>query len=164
MSASCCIPSRQADAGSPVADRFIGVRARRRARRALLQAVYAWQMTGAELADLAEQLASSEQMKGGDEDYFHSCLRGILRSVDELDHLFAPYLDRRVDALDYVERAILRAGVFELKERLDVPMRVVIDEWVELGKAFGAEDGFRYVNGVLDRVAQDLRRAEYEAP
>ncbi len=121
-------------------------------------------MSGADLADLVNQFASSEQMKKGDGDYFRACLRGVLAGVEELDLLFVPYLDRGIDRLDHVERAILRAGTFELKERLDVPMRVAIDEWVELAKGFGAEHGFRYVNGVLDRVALDLRHAEHEAP
>ena len=139
-------------------------RARRQARRLLMQALYAWQMAGTELAKLRDQFTAADQMRGGDECYFLTCLHGVVGSVDELDPLFAPYLDRAVDRLDYVERAILRAGVYELKERLDVPVRVVIDEWVELAKGFGAEESFRYVNGVLDRVARNLRRVEIEAP
>lgn len=145
--------------------------ARRRARRALLQAIYAWQVAGADLADLRSQFASAKEgpaagaLAGGrarnaDEGYFHECLDGVVQGVAELDALFAPYLDRAIDALDHVERAILRAGTFELKDRLDVPVRVVIDEWVELAKTFGAEESFRYINGVLDRVAQDTRGLE----
>ena len=138
----------------------INVWARRRARRALMQAVYAWQMTDGDLADIAAQFKASDHLKKADEDYFHECLRGVLAGVAELDPLFEPYLDRRIDQLDYVERAILRAGSYEMKSRLDVPVRVVIDEWVELAKKFGAEDSFRYINGVLDRVARDVRSAE----
>ena len=138
----------------------INVWARRRARRALMQAVYAWQMTDGDLADIAAQFKTSDHLKKADEDYFHECLRGVLAGVAELDPLFEPYLDRRIDQLDYVERAILRAGSYEMKSRLDVPVRVVIDEWVELAKKFGAEDSFRYINGVLDRVARDVRSGE----
>ena len=138
--------------------------ARRRARRTLLQAVYAWQMTAAELGDLGEQFTTSDEMRNGDTDYFLTCLRGILSGVGNLDPLFAPYLDRSIAQLDGVERAILRAGAYELSERLDIPVRVVIDEWVELAKGFGAADSFKYVNGVLDRVARDLRGAEFANP
>ena len=153
--------------------------ARRRARRALLQALYAWQVAGADLADLRMQFStagapagaptgalrplSGGQMRGVDEDFFLDCLSGVVHGTAAIDSLFLAYLDRAIDALDHVERAILRAGVFELKERLDVPAPVVIDEWVELAKTFGAEESFRYINGVLDRVAQDVRRVELAA-
>lgn len=144
-------------------DAKIDVWARRRARRALLQAVYAWQMTDADICDVAEQFAASKHLKNADQGYFHACLEGTLATVDELDPLFEPYLDRCIDQLDYVERAILRLGSYEMKARLDVPVRVVIDEWVELAKRFGAENSFRYINGVLDRVARDIRCAELAA-
>ena len=134
--------------------------ARHRARRTLLQAIYAWQMTAAELSDLGPQFANSDEMRSGDTDYFLACLRGVLSSVARLDPLFSPHLDRTVAQLDGVERAILRAGAYELSECLDVPVRVVIDEWVELAKDFGAQDSFRYVNGVLDRVARNVRKTE----
>ncbi|MCY4121450.1 MAG: transcription antitermination factor NusB [Acidobacteria bacterium] len=137
----------------------INVWARRRARRTLLQALYAWQMTDAEFDEIVRQF-TPDQLKSADRDYLCECLRGVMDRVTTLDPLFEPYLDRRIDELDYVERAILRAGSYEMKERLDVPARVVIDEWVELAKRFGAAESFRYVNGVLDRVARDLRTAE----
>ena len=135
--------------------------ARRRARRTLLQALYAWQMTAAELGELGSQFASSDEMRSGDTEYFLACLQGIVNGVADLDPLFEPYLDRTIPQLDGVERAILRAGAYELRERIDVPVRVVIDEWVELAKGFGATESFRYVNGVLDRVARDVRKAEF---
>ncbi len=156
-------------------------RARRRARRALLQALYAWQLTGAAvtelraqfsftaksaspagtaLADAERNLVERTQLRGADEAFFAECLAGVVRHRDDLDALFVPYLDRALDALDHVERAILRAGTFELRSRPDVPPRVAINEWVELAKGFGAEESHRYVNGVLDRVARDLRDAE----
>ena len=137
----------------------VNVWARRRARRTLLQALYAWQMTDADFDEVVQQF-TPEQLKGADTDYLRECLRGVMDRVAMLDPLFEPYLDRRIDELDYVERAILRAGSYEMKERLDVPVRVVIDEWVELAKRFGAAESFRYVNGVLDRIARDLRTAE----
>ena len=137
--------------------------ARRLARRALLQALYAWQMTAADIADLHEQLRSAERLRKADDEFFRACLSGVVNRVEQLDAAFAPYLDRAVDALDHVERAILRAGCYELMERREVPARAVINEWVELAKEFGAEESFRYVNGVLDRVAWDTRTLEMEA-
>ena len=144
-------------------DKRINPWARRLARRALLQALYAWQMTAADIADLHEQLRSTERLRKADGEFFGACLSGIVSGVEQLDALFAPHLDRAVDALDHVERAILRAGAYELKKRRDVPARVAINEWVELAKEFGAEESFRYVNGVLDRVAWDVRTLEMEA-
>ena len=142
-------------------ERRVSARARRVARRCAMQAIYAWQFTDATILDLEAQFGEAEQMRKGDRSYFSVCLKGVVRGCSALDPLFEPYLDRRIDQLDGVERAILRIGTFELKERLDVPVRVVIDEWVELAKGFGAEESFRYVNGVLDRVGRDLRQAEF---
>ena len=116
-------------------------------------------MTDADFDEVVQQF-TPDQLKGADAVYLHECLHGVMDRVAMLDPLFEPYLDRRIDQLDYVERAILRAGSYEMQERLDVPARVVIDEWVELAKRFGAAESFRYVNGVLDRVARDVRPAE----
>lgn len=156
--------------------RAINPRARHRARRALVQALYAWQMTGAEFHELRDQFAPVDAddehsplslggggMEGADFAFFLDCLRGVMLDAPQLDPLFAPHLDRGVDRLDPVERAILRAGAYELKERLEVPARVVLDEWVALAKTFGATESFRYVNGVLDRVARQLRGTELPA-
>ena len=156
-----------------MADRTIDPRARHRARRALMQALYAWQLTSAAFTDLRDQFATEQKgdaspslggrtMRRADTTYFLGCLRGVMAGVEQLDAIFAPHLDRAVDRLDGVERAILRAGVYELKECLDVPARVVINEWVEVAKGFGAEESFRYINGVLDRVAHELRAKELE--
>ena len=95
-----------------------------------------------------------------DREYVHDLLHGVLGQVKTLDELLTPYLDRRVEELSQVEKAILRLGAFELKERQDVPYRVVINEGIELAKVFGAEDSFKYVNGVLDKLARQLRYAE----
>ncbi|MBX3707148.1 MAG: transcription antitermination factor NusB [Pseudomonadales bacterium] len=140
-----------------------GAWARRRSRRALLQAVYQWQMTGAETAAIERDLAEEGALKKADREFFRELLRGVVFGTEELDALLAPALDRRVEELDKVELALLRLGAFELKHRIDVPFRVVIDEYVELAKAYGAEESFRYVNGVLDRLAQDLRALERSA-
>lgn len=127
-------------------------------------------MTDVGFADLCAQFSPDKPgdpaaldgsgLRGADVDYFLACLRGVMDMTSMLDALFAPHLDRAVDRLDPVERAVLRAGAYELKERQDVPARVVIAEWVALAKSFGATDSFRYVNGVLDRVARALRPGE----
>ena len=151
---ACAYDRRRPSVSNPGAN----PRSRRRARRTLLQALYAWQFTRAEALELEQQFA--EDNAQADHGFFSACLHGVLDSTDELDALYAPYLDRDVKALNHVERAILRAATFELNARPDVPVRVAINEWVELAKQFGAEQSFRYVNGVLDRVARDLRAVE----
>lgn len=138
-------------------------RARRRARRALLQAVYQWQLAGATVREIESQFELGEALDRADVEFFKGSLPGILLNADALDEIYAGFLDRTVDELDQVERAILRAGVYELKERLEVPYRVVINEWVNLAKDFGAEASFKYVNGILDKVAQQLRAIEVSA-
>src|SRR5699024_11474088 len=95
-----------------------------------------------------------------DRRYFHALLHGVPAQVGGLDEALRPFLDRPVQELSQVEKAILRMGAFELKERIDVPYRVVINEGIELAKVFGAEDSFKYVNGVLDKLARRLRSAE----
>jgi len=90
-------------------------------------------------------------------------VHGVPEKLSELDQHLQPHLDRPLDQLDPIERCVLRAGVFELAHRPDVPYRVVINESVELAKQFGAEDGHKYVNGVLDRLAGHLRYAETAA-
>jgi N utilization substance protein B len=134
--------------------------ARRRSRKALMQALYQWQMTRADLHSLLKEYRETGALKKADQEFFAELLRGVVSNVEELDALLAPVLDRKVEELDRVEQALLRAGAFELKHRIDVPFRVVIDEYVALAKTYGAEDSFKYVNGVLDRLASALRRLE----
>ena len=134
--------------------------ARRKARRFTLQALYQWQLAGAAVSDIEAQFLANQDFAKVDREYFHDLLHGVLGPVKALDELLTPYLDRRVEELSQVEKAILRLGAFELKERQDVPYRVVINEGIELAKVFGAEDSFKYVNGVLDKLARQLRYAE----
>lgn len=141
-----------------------GAWARRRARRAALQAVYQWQMTAADAYAVEQEFVESGALKKADEDFFRALLRGVMFSSGDLDQLLMPLLDRRVEELDKVELALLRLGAYELRERPDVPFRVVIDEYVGLAKVFGAEDGFKYINGVLDRLAIQLRPLERLSP
>ena len=134
--------------------------ARRRARRALVQAVYQWQMADADTAEIESQVAERGSLAKADAEFFKDVLRGVLLRTPEIDELLTSALERPLEELDNVERAVLRLGVYELSSRPDVPYRAVIDEYVELAKTFGAEDGHKFVNAVLDRLARSLRAAE----
>ncbi|MBR9795701.1 MAG: transcription antitermination factor NusB, partial [Gammaproteobacteria bacterium] len=94
-------------------------------------------------------------------DYFSAVLKGVVGDVEALEALFTPALDRKLDELDPIERNLLRLGTFELRDRIDVPYKVVINEAVALAKKFGATDSHRYINGVLDKIARDLRAVEH---
>jgi len=137
--------------------------ARSRARRRALQAIYAWQLSGNRIEGIVEQFRHEQDMQIADLPYFEELVRGVARSHGELDALLLPLLDREIERVDPIERAALRIAAFELRERIDVPYRVVINEAVEATKRFGAEHGHTYVNGVLDRLAAGLRAAEYHA-
>ena len=137
--------------------------ARRRARRLLVQALYQWQLSGASVGDLEDQFRGRKEYGRIEKPFFSQLLIGVIRQAAELDELLEPILDRGLEALDQVERAILRAGAFELKGRIDVPYKVVIDEYVALAKVFGAEESHRYVNAVLDKLARTERALETSA-
>lgn len=134
--------------------------ARRKARRALLQALYQWQLAGSSAHDIELYFLAHQDMSKVDRPYFSELLKGIINEVDSLDAALAPVLDRKVTELTPVERAILYVGSYELMHRVDVPYKVVINEGIELAKDFGAEDSFKYVNGVLDKLSYKLRKAE----
>jgi len=137
--------------------------ARRKARRALVQAVYQWQMAGGTPAEIEAEYTANGSLDKADEAFFHELLGGVLRHTAEIDALLAPVIDRTINELSNVERAVLRLATRELESRIDVPYRVVIDEYVELTKLFGAEEGHKFVNGVLDRLAGTLRPVEVAA-
>jgi N utilization substance protein B len=137
--------------------------ARRKARRFTVQALYQWQMTGANLGEIETQFRVDNDMRKTDVAYFHELLHEIPKCVNELDETFRPLLDREIKDLDRVELAILRIGTYELSKRPDVPFKVAINEGIELAKYFGATESHKYVNGILDKVAQRLRVAEMKA-
>lgn len=150
----------------PASPGKVNPHARRQARRALVQAIYQWQMAGTEAQALAEEFRESGALAKADQAFFEQVLSMTIGQCEGLDASFAGLLDRDLGALDQVERAILRLGACELRHRPDVPWRVVIDQYVELAKTFGATDGHKYINGVLDRLARQLRPEESssEAP
>ena len=133
---------------------------RRKARHYGLQALYQWTLSGASLSDIEAEFRVDNDFRYTDEEYFSAVLRGVIHDVEGLESLFEPALDRTLDELDPIERNLLRLGTFELRDRIDVPYKVVISEAVALAKKFGATDSHRYINGVLDKVARELRQIE----
>ena len=134
---------------------------RRKARHFGLQALYQWTLSGATLSDIEAEFRVDNDFRHTDGDYFSAVLRGVTSDVDALEALFAPALDRSLEDLDPIERNLLRLGTYELRDRIDVPYKVVINEAVSLAKKFGATESHRYINGVLDKVARDLRTIEF---
>ncbi|WP_116473784.1 transcription antitermination factor NusB [Zobellella maritima] len=131
---------------------------RRKARRLATQAIYQWQMTKDNVADIAQQFMLEQDTKGVDLDYFRDLLFGVSVHAVELDEVFASYLSRPLADLDMVDKAVLRLATYELTRRQDVPYRVVINEAIELAKSFAAEESHKFVNGVLDKVVRQLKK------
>jgi transcription antitermination protein NusB len=129
--------------------------ARRQAREVALQALYAWQLSG---ADPLEEARSNDAYEKSE--FLDDLVRGVRSRAAELDELIKPHLDRSLDKLSPVERAILYIGAYELAHHPQTPFKVVLNEAVELGKSFGASEGYRFVNGVLEKIAQALRPEE----
>ena len=136
--------------------------ARHKARFLALQAIYQWQVTSDSIADIRVQFLDKTSSKKVDADYFNDLLKGVSENVADIDQTIIPFLDRKIEDLDMVELAVMRLATYELMKRLDVPYKVVINEALELTKNFGSIEGFKYVNGVLDRVARLLRDREID--
>lgn len=132
--------------------------ARRRARECAVQALYSWQLSKNDIADVELQFLSEQDVKDVDIAYFRELLSGVAVNAASLDALMAPVLSRQLEELGQVERAVLRIALFELSKRDDVPYKVVINEAIELAKTFGAADSHKFVNGVLDKVAPTVRK------
>ncbi|MGH8183711.1 MAG: transcription antitermination factor NusB [Rhodanobacteraceae bacterium] len=137
--------------------------ARTRARRRAIQALYAWELGGNPMHKVIDDFRHEQDMQIADLGYFEDLLRGVDTHCKELDAGLAPFLDRDIDRVDPIERAVLRLAAYELKHRLDVPYRVVLNEAVEVTKRFGSEQGHTYVNGVLDKLAREWRATEFTA-
>jgi len=154
---------RDADAGKPA--RGGNPRsARRRAREAALQGLYQWLVGGQDVAAIEGHLMEHEEFADiearTDMRHYREVLHGCIEQAESLRARFAPFLDRPVAELSPIEHGILLIGAYELTHRVEIPYRVVINEAVELAKSFGGTEGFRYVNGVLDKLAQHLRPVE----
>ena len=146
----------------PRAKSKIPLAQRRKARTLVMQALYQWHISKSEPLEIEAQF---HEQNGGkiDWEYFSEVFLEIAKQQEALDKLISPLLDRELKSLDPVERALLYLGAFELANRIDIPYRVVINECVELAKTFGATDGHKYINGVLDKLAKALRSVELAA-
>ncbi len=131
------------------------------ARKLALQALYRWQINEGPWQDVIHELDSSEDMPRADREYFRDLVRAICDMHVELDAELAAWTDRKPSELDPIEHAVLLIGVHELKAHVEVPYRVVLSEAVGLAKRFGATDGYKFVNAVLDRAAKVLRTHEH---
>lgn len=136
---------------------------RRKARRLLIQALYQWGMSGHQPQEIELQFLAEQDVKGADMEYFQECLREIVSQRLELDDCLKPCMHLSIEEVDPVELAVLRLACYEMKARVDIPYKVVINEALEQAKTFGATDGHKFVNGVLDKLARQLRAVEMSA-
>ncbi|MCQ8104613.1 transcription antitermination factor NusB [Methylomonas sp. SURF-2] len=137
--------------------------AKTNARKCAVQALYQWQMSGESLTRIESYFLEEEHLKGAQKTYFSELFHGVPKQLAELDAALAEFVDRPVEKIDPVERAILRIGAYELINRLETPYKVIINEGVNLAKDFGAEGSHKYVNGILDKVSQKHRAVEIAA-
>jgi len=136
---------------------------RTNARKAAVQALYQWQMTGQSLIEIERQFLEDERLKDVQKSYFTELFHGVSKNLVVLDETLNEFVDRPVDMIDPVERAILRIGAYELLHRLDMPYKVILNESINLAKYFGADGSHKYVNGILDKIAQNIRAVEIKA-
>lgn len=138
--------------------------ARRKARHYGMQALYQWQMTKYALQEIESQFLTDYDFANVDRDYFHELVFTIPSCISELAEAFSPFLEgRTLEELDPIELALLRVGSYELMKRIDIPYKVVINESVSLAKKFGASESHKYINAVLDKLAQQCRAVEINA-
>ncbi|MCG9697295.1 transcription antitermination factor NusB [Shewanella sp. Isolate11] len=125
---------------------------RRKARRLAVQAIYSWQLSGNNVADVEHEFLTEQKIDGVDVSYFRELLSGTTTKCAQIDELITPHIERPFDEVSPIEKAVLRLATYELEYRKDVPFKVAINEAIELAKAFGAEDGHKFVNGILDKI------------
>lgn len=133
---------------------------RRRARALAMQGLYQRHFSKSSITDIESEFIVDNDMSKVDTAYFRDLLRGVHREQAELDRLLEPFLDRPIHEVDAIELAIVRLGTYELKYRLDVPYKVVINEGIEMAKKFGGTEGHKFVNSLLDKLSHRLRLAE----
>lgn len=138
------------------------IRGKRRARKLALQALYQWHMSQHDVYEIEAQFRVVNNMDKVDVGYFCDILRGVPQHIQTIEKQFSPFLDRNITTLNPVELAVLRLGTFELLYKMEVPYKVVLDESISLAKSFGSQDGHKYVNGVLNQVAQQVRKIEIQ--
>lgn len=155
--------SIQPGQGEEIIEKEPPVSPRSQSRRVALQALYQWQLTNASVLDIMKQFSEDGYLEQLDFDLFKELLNHVTEEADALDQMYVDFIDRDIKRLDPVERAILRIGSYELRSKLETPYKVVINESVELAKRFGAEESHKFVNGVLDKVAKQVRSLEVNA-
>lgn len=130
------------------------------ARKAVVQALYQWQMTGEELEEIQRQFEANPETDKFHKGYFQTLLFGVVDEINQLDEIISEFSDRKLEKLDPVEKAVLRLGCYEMASKPEVPFRVIINESVNLAKLFGSETSHAYVNSILDKIAKKLRPNE----
>jgi len=133
---------------------------RRKARELAVQAVYSWQLSQNSVTDIETNFLTDNSARRFDIAYFQQLLHGVTANVSSIDDAISPHVDRPLDDVDHVEKAILRVAIYELNDCLDVPYKVVINEAIELAKSFAADDSHKFVNGVLDKAVKLIRPQE----
>jgi transcription antitermination protein NusB len=137
--------------------------ARRKSREMAIQGIYEWLLNGSDVGVIVAHTRERQPTIKMDEEHFMALVEGIVKGQAALDEAITPHLDRPMKELSPIEHGVLLMGTYELQHCLDIPYRVVINEAVELAKSFGGTDGYKYVNGVLDKVAAQLRQIEINA-
>lgn len=132
---------------------------RHNSRKAAVQALYQWDLTQQPAGEIENQFAQIHDMQNIDRKFLREVLREVPRCADELEDIITPFIGRNFSALDPVERAILRLGTYELTSRPDVPTKVILNEMIELAKVFGSDHSYKFINGVMDKLASSLRKA-----
>ena len=136
---------------------------RRKGRRYAVQGLYQWQLSDNPPAEIYELMLPDVNLNKTDLPYMEELITQVPRNIEEIDDLLLPKLSRKLSEVDPVERAILRIATYELIKHLEIPYKVVINEAIEQAKTFGAEDGHKFVNAVLDKLAAEVRAVEIEA-
>ena len=125
---------------------------RRKARRLAVQAIYSWQLSGNNIADVEHEFLTEQKIDGIDVAYFRELFTGTTTKIGQIDELIIPHVERPFNEVSPIEKAVLRMATYELTFRKDVPYKVAINEAIVLAKTFGAEDGHKFVNGILDKI------------
>lgn len=137
--------------------------ARTNSRKAAVQALYQWQLTGQPVGEIERQFLEDQRLKDAQKSYFYELFQNIPKQLETIDQTMSAYIDRPFELIDPVEKAILRIGVYELLYRPELPFKVILNESINLAKCFGADGSHKYINGILDKVAQHARPAEIKS-
>jgi N utilization substance protein B len=156
-------PKKTTSAGKPPGKPARPKSSRRRSREFAVQGLYEWLLSGGEPGVIDAHVREQEGFEKCDAAHFDALLHGCIAEASDIDAALTRHVDRKTTELSPVEHGVLMIGVYELKHCIDIPYKVAINEAVELAKSFGGTDGHKYVNGVLDKAAVDLRPVEVEA-